>query len=396
MNVVIIGILGLLFLLTVYIVLVVLKVKFAYKSWVWLRKLFGTSLIEQANTACPGYKFSAFGYDTNDDRLWDIIAGECPVTPTNLNNTVPSTWSATDKAAWVEQAVSNCAPRYPADLLNSNVYTNDDILRFATTIPCPKGDPETWSTGEGAWWDNMIKTRCPAFNAANLKTNQNKVDLVALPSCTVTDEFTKKLAKTWCPNLSDTLTNEQYTRIALTDHTCPVPSPLSGKNTISAYQDKPGGDTNSYYFKFIDDITVTIDTGFSTTRSTYTYNPISKTGIIYSSDVTVTGTIQYRYTPGPPEAIIIGTQTIPISSTNLLGNMFRKTGETFYFDFNNNTGTFNNLNAGDTSEQFTYTYTSTNTFSITGINSRTFSSPTFTISSDGNTITNGTDVYVKS
>ena len=238
MNVVIIGILGLLFLLTVYIVLVVLKVKFAYKSWVWLRKLFGKSLIDQATEACPGYKFSAFGYDTNDDRLWDIIAGECPVTPTNLNNTVPSTWTATDKAAWVAQAVSNCAPRYPADLLNSSVYKNDDIYRFATTIPCPKGDPATWSTDEGAWWDNMIKTRCPTFNAANLKTNQNKVDLVALPSCTVTDEFTKKLAKTWCPTLSDTLTPADYTRVAFTVHGCPVPPPFIGKGTTSTYEDK--------------------------------------------------------------------------------------------------------------------------------------------------------------
>jgi len=381
MNVVIIGILGLLFLLTVYIVLVVLKVKFVYKSWVWIRKLFGKSLIEQANTACPGYKFSAFGYDKNDERLWDIITGECPVTPTNLNNTVPSTWTATDKAAWIEQAVSNCAPRYPADLLNSSVYTNDDIYRFASTVPCPKGDPATWSTDEGAWWDNMIKTRCSTFDATDLKTNQNKIDFVSLPSCTVTDEFTKKLAKTWCPNLSDTLTNEQYSRIAFTDHTCPVNCVPKCVNLNGKTFAKTSTSEYDIYSITFTTTTYTI-TSYNTEVSTVTTTSpkvytISNNTITLDSGTTCT----YSIVDGI-ETLTLGAYTFkgsvwsgdcnavcqtPVVTNPLIGKKTTTPFSVFTFSFVDNTNVDITMNNSAT-RRFPYIYDSiSNLVTITGI-----------------------------
>lgn len=320
MNVVIIGGLGFLFLITLYIILLVLKISPVVKSWVWVRKLFGKSLIEQANTACPTYKFSDFGYDKDDDRLWDIIAGDCPVTPKGTYNTYVNTWTQSDKEEWIKLAASNCAPRYPAELLRSGIYSNDDIYKFASTVPCPKGDAATWSTAEGAWWDNMIKTRCSTFNIGNFKTNQNKVDFVALNSCTPGDDYTKKLALAWCPELPTTTTMDVYNTIAYGDHTCrtnctPVCVSLVGKTFTH---------TPVMFFIFDNNLNYTINGNIVTIDNVqYIYSVVNGVEQLISSFVAYTGPAWTGDCNAPCSNMISGTSTdcVPVC-VNLVGKTF--------------------------------------------------------------------------
>ena len=157
-----------LLVLIVLVVMYIMKVKFMLKAVVWVKKLMGTSLKEQATETCPKSDFST--YADEDDELWDIIIDEekCPVKSTDTD-TSTSTGELT-RVQKVNLISSNCSD-YKYDFIMGNGSRWDQEM-LDKWIKFPRGSCEslqsyTFSDAEKSWLLTQLGTKCTSINPVN-------------------------------------------------------------------------------------------------------------------------------------------------------------------------------------------------------------------------------------
>lgn len=154
-----------LLLLVVLVAMYVMKVKFVLKAVVWVRKLTGTSLKEQAAETCEDSDFSKYADD--DDELWDIIVDDtkCPgKTTDDTNNSTSTSTGEMTSVQKVNIITSNCSA-YKSDFIQGNpsIWTQnrlDQWIKFQSGS-CTSIDSYEFSSAEKSWLTTSLITKCP-------------------------------------------------------------------------------------------------------------------------------------------------------------------------------------------------------------------------------------------